>query len=177
MSGAVEDALVIVGSIGVAGVFLLALFDRLVPILPSAGIFMTIGVAAAEGVWCLPIAAIASVLGSSTGVVGTYQIGGAVFRREGGVRFRKALGRSDRLDGMLQTARNGTARLPFTAQLVPAARILSPVLGGADGRNRGRFLLATCAGLTVWNFTFIGMGYGFASLGSDPLAQFARSLC
>jgi len=53
--------------IGFAGVFVLAFLGRIVPILPSHGLFAAIGIAAAEGSWGLTAAMIASILGSGTG--------------------------------------------------------------------------------------------------------------
>jgi membrane protein DedA with SNARE-associated domain len=71
----IGTALLFVAPLGITGVFALALFERLVPVLPSSGLFAAIGVAAAEGLWCLPTAVIASVLGGGTAAYGTYRFG------------------------------------------------------------------------------------------------------
>lgn len=161
----VGTALMLAASIGVAGAFLLALFERLVPILPSAGVFAAIGVASAEGLWCLPVAAVASVLGSSTGAYGTYELGAVVHRRGKGARLVRVLRRRDRWGRMVRASCRGAAALPFTAQLLPAARILVPLFAAAARHDRRRFLLATGIGLTLWNVTFIGIGYAVAWMG------------
>lgn len=161
-------AIALIGA-AVFGVFLLALGERLFPLVPSAGLFTAIAAASAEGLWCLPDAATASVLGSSAGVVGTYHLGILVRQRLSGPRLRGILRRRDRWGRMLRSARRSAAALPFTSQLMPTARILAPLFAGAVPHDRTRFLLATGAGLAAWNIAFIGLGYGLVSA-SAPLA-------
>ncbi|PCD02183.1 hypothetical protein COC42_12005 [Sphingomonas spermidinifaciens] len=168
-------AIALIGAAGVCGVFLLALGERLFPLVPSAGLFTAIGAAAAEGLWCLPAAAIVSVLGSSAGVVGTYHLGSLARQRLSGPRLRRMLRRRDRRGRMLRAARRSAAALPFTSQLMPTARILAPLFAGAVPHNRTRFLLATGAGLAAWNIAFIGLGYGLVSA-SSPLAPLPLGL-
>jgi len=162
-------AITLVGTAGVFGVFLLALGERLFPLLPSAGLFTAIGAASAEGLWCLPAAAIASVLGSAAGVVSTYSLGTIIRDRFSGPRLRRTLRRRDRWGRMLRSARHGAVALPFTSQLLPTARILAPLFAGAVPHDRRRFLMATGAGLASWNIAFIALGYGLITL-SEPLA-------
>ena len=171
-SDPIGAVLLLAAPLGVLGVFALALTERLVPVLPSSGLFTAIGIAAAEGLWCLPVAVLASVIGSGTGAFGTYQLG-IVASRRGEVRFRALLHRRDRWGRTLRAAcRKGTT-LPFTAQLIPATRIFAPLLGGVVRSDRRRFLLATAAGLTLWNLAFIIFGFAVARLGGSVNATLA----
>jgi phospholipid N-methyltransferase/membrane protein DedA with SNARE-associated domain len=162
-------ALLIAVPFGVLGVFVLALAERLLPVLPSYGLFTAIGVASAEGDWWFPTAVVASVLGSGMGVLGAYRIGSAA-AAQGGRRLRRLLRRRDRFGRILRTARQMGAAQPFTTQLVPATRILAPLVGGAVGRDRRRYLLRALAGLTVWNVTFIALGFLIVRLGGPSNA-------
>lgn len=160
----VGAVLLLAAPLGVAGVFALALLDRFVPLLPSYGLFTAIGVAAAEGLWCLPTALLASVLGSGTAALGTYRIGSAA-GAGAEARLRRHLLRRDHWGRLLRRARRVGASRPLTAQLIPATRVLAPLVGGAVARrDRRRYLLATVAGLTLWNATFIALGYAVVRL-------------
>lgn len=164
----VGAALLLAAPFGLAGIFLLALAERLVPLLPSSGLFVAIGVAAAEGFWCLWVAVAASVLGSGTGAFSAYRAGTAMGL--GSDRVRRTLRRRDRIGGALRTARRGAAAFPLTAQLIPATRILAPLVGGTVPHDRRRFILRMIAGLTLWNAAFIGLGFAVTRFGGPSNA-------
>lgn len=160
------DILLLAVPLGVAGVFILALFERMMPLLPSPGLFAAIGIAAAEGSWCLHAAIVASVMGSGSGALAAYGFGRGIVALQGQAdRIRCLLRRRDRIGTYLRRARLSGAALPFAAQLVPAARLAAPVVAGAVRQNPRFLALATLAGLTVWNVTFIASGYALAQLG------------
>jgi membrane protein DedA with SNARE-associated domain len=165
MSGdPVGAAMLLAAPLGLIGIFALALFERLAPLVPSAGLLTAVGVAAADGWWCLPTAIFVSVLGSGTGALAAYLAGTMV----GALRWpqaRRALRRRDRLGRALRSARRSGAALPFTAQLVPATRIAAPLIGAAVPHDRAAFLSATAAGLALWNGAFITFGYAVVRLG------------
>jgi phospholipid N-methyltransferase/membrane protein DedA with SNARE-associated domain len=162
-------ALLIAAPLGVIGVFVLAFAERLLPLLPSYGLFTAIGVATAEGVWWFPTALVASVVGSGTGVLGAYRIGSAAGAK-GCPRLRRLLRRRDLFGRMLRTVRQAGSALPFTAQLLPATRILAPLVGGAVDRDRRRYLLRATAGLTVWNLAAIALGCVIVRFGGSSNA-------
>jgi membrane protein DedA with SNARE-associated domain len=162
-------ALLMAAPLGLAGVFALALAERLVPLLPSSGLFIAIGGAAAEGLWCLWVAVAASVLGSSTGAFSAYRVGTAI-SVVGSERAKRMLRRRDRLGRTLRQARSGAASFPFLAQLIPATRILAPLVGGAASHNHRRFIVGTIAGLALWNTMFIVLGFAVARLGGSSNA-------
>jgi membrane protein DedA with SNARE-associated domain len=178
----VGAALLLAAPFGVLGVFALALGERLIPVLPSSGLFAAIGIAAAEGWWCLSTATAASIVGSATGALGTYQLG-VVASALPATRVRAVLRRRDRIGAALRTTRRRIATLPFAAQLLPASRTLAPLVAGLARRDRGRYLLAAVAGLALWNAGFIALGYLVSRSGSSAnatligLAFAAGALC
>jgi membrane protein DedA with SNARE-associated domain len=163
--------LLLAAPIGFAGVFVLALLERIVPILPSHGLYAAIGIAAAEGSWDLPAAMIASVLGSGTGAFAAYRVGARIAadeRRAMGIR--RLLRRRDRLGRYLRSTQHRSASLAFVAQLLPAARLFAPLIAGAIPHDWRRLVIATLAGLTVWNVTFIALGFVMARLAGQSNA-------
>jgi membrane protein DedA with SNARE-associated domain len=169
MNDPVGAALLFIAPLGVLGVFVLALTERLVPVLPSGGLFMAIGVAAAEGLWSFPMALLASVIGGASGAAGTFQIG-AIAGRLHRNRLRRLLRRRGRLGETIRQACRQAAVLPFAAQLVPATRTLAPLAAGVIQREPNGFLLATAAGLTLWNLAFITAGFVLVRLGAPANA-------
>lgn len=165
------DILLFAAPLGIAGVFLMALFERIVPVLPSHGLYAAIGVAAAEGAWGLPAAIILSVLGSGAGAFAAYRVGVRVAARRGrAIRIRGLLRRRDRLGRYLRHMQRRSGALPFVAQLLPAARLVAPLIAGATPHDWRRLSIATLAGLTVWNTTFIAIGFVMVRLGGPTNA-------
>ncbi|GGE85482.1 DedA family protein [Sphingomonas prati] len=165
------NILLFAAPLGIAGVFLMALFERIVPVLPSHGLYAAIGVAAAEGAWGLPAAIILSVLGSGAGAFATYRLGIRLAAGEGrAIRIRRLLRRRDRLGRYLRGLQRRSGALPFVAQLLPAARLVAPLIAGATPHDWRRLSVATLAGLTVWNTTFIAIGFVMVQLGGPTNA-------
>lgn len=164
----VGTALLLVAPMGIAGVFVLSLMERVVPILPSQGLFAAVGIAAAEGLWCLSTALSLSVAGSSLGAAGSYAAGLAV-TRVGGAGLHPLMRRRDRWGRWLRAARRGGSGLPFTTQMLPTVRLLAPLIGGAMRADPRRFLPRMLAGLAVWNAAFIALGYLLARLGGGSI--------
>ena len=158
--------LLLAAPLGVCGVFALALFERIVPVLPSYSVFAAIGIAAAQGQWPLAAAIAATVLGSGLGVLAAYGLGLVIGSREGPARWiRGQLRRRDRWGRRFRRMQRSGRTLPFVAQLLPGARIFAPLVGGAVPHDRRRLLGATLAGLSVWNATFVAGGYLLVRLG------------
>jgi membrane protein DedA with SNARE-associated domain len=154
------EALLIMAPFGLCGVFVVTLFERLVPLLPSQGIFAAIGVAAADGLWCLPTAMAASVVGGGTGAFAAYSFGVSVAARNaGGGSIQRLLHRRGRLGRYLRKIRQSSISLPFTAQLLPGARLLAPIVAGTILHDRRRLAISVLAGLTLWNIAIMSLGY------------------
>lgn len=154
------EALLIIAPLGLAGIFLVTLLERLIPLLPSQGIFAAIGVAAANGLWCLPTAMLASVVGGSAGAFATYSLGVSVAARDGGTgRIQRVLHRRDPAGRYLRKIRRSSTSLPFTAQLIPGARLLAPMIAGTMIHDRRKLAISVLAGLAVWNMAFMSLGF------------------
>lgn len=162
-------ALLLTAPLGILGVFLLAFAERVLPVFPSTALYVAIGVSAAEGLWCLPTAFLASSLGGATGAVGTFQLGLMTRRHPRSPRRHRSQRRSRWSRAMWRAARHAAA-LPFTAQLIPATRSIAPLAGGVLRRGGTRFLVATVAGLAVWNMAFITTGFVLVRMGAVPNA-------
>lgn len=157
--------LLIIAPLGLAGVFMVTLLERMVPLLPSQGIFAAIGVAAAEGLWCLPTAMAASIAGGGAGAFAAYSLGVSVAARHAGsARVRRLLFRRDRLGQYLRKTRSSSTALPFTAQLLPGARLVAPMIAGIMAHDRRQLAAPLLAGLAVWNITFMSLGYAMVRL-------------
>lgn len=151
------------GALSLAGA---TFFERLVPILPSYILLVTIGIAAADGHWSLQMAFALSVLGGVLGCLPFYALGLALgenrswsllqwMARVMGIsaaRFRYWV---DRFQAREQAIALG-------AQLIPTVRLIAPGISGLLRVKFWRFLAATALGVALWNGIFIGVGYGAA---------------
>jgi phospholipid N-methyltransferase/membrane protein DedA with SNARE-associated domain len=170
--GAVIPWIAACGALSLAGA---TFFERLIPILPSYVLLVTIGIAAADGHWSLQMAIALSVLGSVLGCLPFYALGFAL----GENRSRRFLERSVRVVGV------STARFRFWvdrfqareqaitlgAQLIPTVRLIAPGISGLLRARFWRFLAATALGAALWNAIFIGVGYAAAFAASDTNAS------
>ncbi|VVT09527.1 Membrane protein DedA, SNARE-associated domain [Rhizobium sp. EC-SD404] len=148
---------------GLFGVFMIGMAERFVPILPSTGFLLAIGVGASSGAWSLPSAILASTVGSLIGCAAWY----FAARGMGDVRSTRILARAGRLFGLSSERvmtgtdvlqRKSTA-LAFSSQLLPTVRLFSPAFAAIIGTNWRPFLTASAAGILVWNAVFILAGY------------------
>lgn len=155
-----------IGAYGLVGLFAVALAERFVPIIPSYGLLLTVGISAADGAWPLPAAFLSTVAGSMFGCAAVFY----ALRRLGAARSTRLLNRAGRLFGMsvdrieqgtVSFRRNQTA-LAFGLQLVPTVRLFAPAFAALLRGNSRSFLAASAAGVAVWNGLFIAIGY-FAS--------------
>lgn len=85
-----------IAACSLAGLLGITLFERLVPILPSYGLLVAVGVAVGQGYWSLPLALALSVVGSFAGCAIFYALGWGPGEARAGALLR----RSARLFGM-----------------------------------------------------------------------------
>lgn len=148
---------------GLLGVFMIGMAERFVPLLPSTGFLLAIGVGASSGAWSLPSAILASTVGSLIGCAVWY----IAARMLGDVRSTRILARLGRLFGLSsERVMTGTdalqrknAALAFSSQLLPTVRLFSPAFAAIIGTTWRPFLMASAAGILVWNAVFILAGY------------------
>ncbi len=148
---------------GVVGLLALGVFERFVPVVPSYGVLVAIGIAADERVWSLYTAVFGSVAGSLFGSLALYWL--TLHLSEERVhRMLLWVGRmtgisAPRIDRSIVLFREHQRGLSFGMQLVPSIRLISPIIAGmfrADGRA---FAIATLLGILSWNGLFIAVGY------------------
>ncbi len=148
---------------GLIGLLALGVFERFVPIVPSYGVLVAIGIAADERVWSLYTAVFGSVAGSLFGSLALYWL--TLHLSEERVhRMLLWVGRmtgisAPRIDRSIVLFREHQRGLSFGMQLVPSIRLISPIIAGmfrADGRA---FAIATLLGILSWNGLFIAVGY------------------
>ena len=161
--------------LGLAGLFGVAVAERLVPVLPSYGLLVAIGIGAAGGLWPAPLAVVAVTFGSVLGCLAAYGIAMALGRAGATSMLRwsaRLLGLPPaRLDGWIEGYCRNQELISFGAQFVPTIRLLAPVIAGLLGAGLRGFLLATGAGVAAWSALFIGLGYAVALLSPEVNAS------
>ena len=160
---------------GLYGLLALGIFERFVPVLPSYGVLVAIGIAADEGAWSLPSAISGSVFGSLVGALILYRIVLSL-REERIHRLLAWIGRmtgisAPRIDRSVMMFRKHQRGLSFGMQLVPSIRLISPVIAGLFRANGKAFALATMLGILCWNGLFIVVGYAASTIAPDANAS------
>lgn len=148
---------------GIAGLLGVAVFERLVPMLPSYGFLVAVGIGAAEGGWSAPAAFLVTVAGSLAGCFAYYALAAAIGEARSVAfftRFARLFGVSPtRVAGLIAYFRDNQRTLAFGAQLVPTVRLIAPGIAGLLRIDIARFAIASAAGIALWNGIFIGVGF------------------
>ena len=156
---------------GLAGLLGITLFERLLPILPSYGLLVAVGVAVGEGYWSLPLALALTILGSFAGSVLFYGLGRGLGEDRAGALLRRSAGffgmAPARVDRCIAWVRERGPSFAVIAQLVPTVRLVVPGIAGLVRVRPVVFFAATALGIGLWNGLFIGTGYAAAAL-VDP---------
>jgi len=157
---------------GTIGAALLALLERLVPVVPSYGLFIFLGSALADRLADLPLLIAATTLGSTLGAVCWYGLGFAL-GEERTHQLVKRYGRYVWLREPLYLSLAGRySRNAFVAtfigQTVPVVRIYLSLPAGILALPLATFTLAVLAGSLLWVGGFITLGYGMHVLGWNP---------
>lgn len=147
---------------GIFGLFAIGLAERFLPALPSYGVLVAIGVAA-DGIWSLHTAVIATTLGSFMGALGLYFLVRAIGRKKSATLLY-AVGRwvglsQPRIDWTLSSLQARERALTILSQLIPTVRLISPIAAGLLGTNTLRFVSGIAVGIVLWNGLFIAAGY------------------
>ncbi|MGO1068921.1 DedA family protein [Lysobacter sp. CA199] len=152
-----------VAEYGVVGLILIAASERFVPVLPSYGVLVAIGIAAAGGPWSVAGAVAATAIGGVAGSLVLYGVALTVSEH----RSRWLLAGAGRMVGMSAIRMQGVTQafcvnqrtLAFGLQLVPTVRLVSPMIAGLFRADARTFTMATLSGIAIWNGLFIGIGY------------------
>ncbi len=148
---------------GVLGLLTIGAAERFVPILPSYGVLVAIGIASDNDAWSIQTAIAATVAGSFVGCLILYALALAFSEQ----RTRRMLTGICRLLGISSAQADRTVTsfrahqrfLSFGLQLVPAVRLITPVIAGLFRADAKVFAIATFIGILVWNALFIGIGH------------------
>lgn len=159
----VSTAMGWISAFGLLGLFAVTVTERFVPVMPSYGLLLAVGIAAAEGTWSLAGALLVSGVGSLFGCAACFH----AVRALGEARSRRLVFGAGRLFGMstertarqIAAFRRNQAMLAFSLQLLPTVRLFAPAFAALlRGPSRG-FLAASAAGIAVWNGVFVTAGY------------------
>jgi len=158
---------------GLAGAFLLALLERLIPVVPSYGLFIFLGTAlVAHPIDLVPLTIVTTVA-STLSAICWYGIGHAL----GEARTHEAVKRFGRYVGLREAlylslagrySRNAFVAT-FMGQIVPVVRCYLSLPAGILALPLGSFALAVLSGSAIWAGGFISLGYGLHELGWNPL--------
>ena len=160
-------------SYGLLGAFVLALLERLVPVVPSYGLFIFLGSAlVVRPIDLVPLILLATAA-STLSAVCWYGIGHAL----GEARTHALVKRYGRYVGLKEalyvTLAGRYTRNAFVAtlmgQIVPVVRCYLSLPAGILALPLGTFALAVFTGSALWVGGFTALGYGMHVLGWDPL--------
>lgn len=147
----------IVAGFGIAGVFLIALLEKLVPVMPAVLLYGLMGASASDGaipIYALVIAtAMGSAIGSSVWYVlvrdGTTAVLATIF-----ARFGMNANMTSR-----QIARiAGTVHGAAFAQILPGVRFGIALIAPSGNARLVRFAAGTFVGALVWSAVMFGLG-------------------
>ncbi|HMG49311.1 MAG TPA: VTT domain-containing protein [Inquilinus sp.] len=160
---------------GIVGLVAIGVAERFVPVLPSYGVLVAIGIAAADGSWSVTSAVIGTVAGSLAGCLLLYGLAIALSERRTH-RLLAGVGRlagmsPKRVDSAVSSFRAYQRALAFGTQLVPTVRLVSPVIAGLFRADARAFAIASLAGITVWNALFISVGHLAAAIAPTTSAS------
>lgn len=158
-----ETLLNLIDTAGYLGIFLLMVLENVIPPVPSEVVMGLGGIAVAQGRMSIVPLMIAGTIGSLLGNVFWYEIG----YRLGHARFRPFI---DRYGRWLTVEWRDVEKLQrffvkhgqwvvFIFRFMPIGRTVVSIPAGLARMPRGRFLLWSTAGITIWNAVLVGAGY------------------
>lgn len=166
---------------GTVGAATLALLERLVPVVPSYGVFIFLGSVLAEKLLDLPLLIAVTTLGSTLGAVCWYGLG-YWLGEERTHRFVKRFGRYVWLKeelylSLAQRYSRNAFVATFIGQTVPVVRVYLSLPAGILALPLATFTLAVLAGSLLWVGGFTTLGYGLHFLGWNPLPATIGAVC
>ena len=152
-----------IAAYGIFGLLALGAAERFVPVLPSYGVLVAIGIAAGSGEWSVLAAISGTVTGSVTGCLVFYALAVSLSEARS-YRFLYWVGRlvglsQARVDRTVISFRANQRTLAFVMQLIPTIRLISPIIAGLFRAEAKAFSLATLSGIIIWNTLFISVGF------------------
>jgi membrane protein DedA with SNARE-associated domain len=156
---------------GYPGIFLLMLLENVFPPIPSELIMPFAGFTASRGDLQLPLVILAGSAGSVAGAYLWYLVG-RFLGHERLKHFAARHGRwltlaPDEVDHAASWFSRHCGRAVFFGRLVPTVRTLISVPAGIAEMARGRFLLLTSLGTTMWSSGLAAAGFVLEDRFSD----------
>jgi membrane protein DedA with SNARE-associated domain len=159
---------------GIAGVAMIALAEKLIPIVPSYVLLVFLGMTIVAGPRGLTLTIVATTLGSTVGSLCWYGLGRAVgaHRIEALVsNFGRYVFLSPSLyQRMTRAYLRNQIWVTLLGQVVPTARIYLSLPAGVLRIALPGFLVATLAGSLIWNACLLTLGYAVRDSGLDPVS-------
>jgi alkaline phosphatase len=167
-----EEILALVAGYGIAGVFVMALLEKFIPIIPSYLMLMIFGMSAgslSELAGVLVVSTLASTLAS----IVWYRLGDFL----GDNRVRRVISRYgryvffsiDKYDQLSSAYRRNAFWVSFAGQGVPVARIYLALPAGVMRIAFGQFASAAALGIALYNLAFLLVGHALRDSAHDPL--------
>lgn len=160
ITGIAGWAVDLMDSLGLVGAALAVGIENFFPPIPSELILPMAGFAAAQGVFSLPGALLATTAGSVIGAMALYWLGLGFGRNRVARIFE--ITPLLRLDDLERTekwfARHG-GKAVFLGRMVPIFRTLISIPAGVERMSFWRFSLLTISGSLIWNSVFVIAGY------------------
>ncbi|HET6297730.1 MAG TPA: DedA family protein [Kribbella sp.] len=156
--------------------FVAAAVDAVFPVIPSEGLVITAGMAAAAGHQNLLLVIVLAMLGSVIGETACYFLG-----RGSGPALRRWMRRRDARQRMYEKVSNALhtrgGLILMTVRYIPGARMVATLTAGATAYSFRKFLVFTVAGVTI-AYTYVALlGYvGGDAFAHDSLKALAFSL-
>lgn len=157
---------------GAIGVFGLAVFEKLIPIIPSYLFLIILGSSATN--WREVITAlVATSAGSIAGTLCHYIIGWSLGERRIAAfvhRFGKYIFLpEERYTHLARLFSRNHFRIALVGQLVPVVRLYLAVPAGVLGIRMEQFLLASLFGVVLYNSVFLCFGRALSHISNDPI--------
>jgi membrane protein DedA with SNARE-associated domain len=157
---------------GLLGLTLCSAVEKLVPIVPSYGVLIVLGMFVVPDFAALPWAVAATTAGSTLGSLIWYAVG-RWFGPQRGEALVQSAGRY--LSFRVEKYRRLTGSyhrnqfwITVTAQVIPLVRIYMAFPAGVVAIPLTCFTTATFVGALAWNAPFLALGYGLRESHVDP---------
>ncbi|TDU91491.1 membrane protein DedA with SNARE-associated domain [Kribbella voronezhensis] len=156
--------------------FVAAAVDAVFPIVPSEGMVVTAGMAAAAGHQNLLLVIVVAMVGSVIGESVCYLLG-----RGSGPALRRWMRRQDARQAMYEKVSHALhtrgGLVLMTVRYIPGARMVATLTAGATAYSFRKFIVFTIAGVTI-AYTYVALlGYiGGDAFAHDSLKALAFSL-
>ena len=147
----------------VLGAALLATVEKFLPVVPSSALLVCFGMTMVTGPGDLATLLLATTTGSTVGCLCLYAAGRMLGEGHCAAlvsRYGRYVHISDtRYRRWVTHYRRHEFRMTLLGQTIPAARACLPLPAGIFRMAIGRFVLAVVMGATIWNGSFLTIGF------------------